>query len=254
MNQSPYRERAVEAAASPGDIDRPVELVKPRMWLTALAIGLVVIGGLVWLALAGIRPPVNGLGTVSAGGFEQLTASVSGTVRQVPAANGAPVSEGSHLMGITAEGRTTWVDAPANGTVMQLLVGEGFAVTKGQPVLNFAFATQSRQFQMLIPGLEVTEITRGDVEIGAPLIVQPDSSKPIECTVATLSAYPVAASDIEQWLTDPYLISYVREQGAVAFVQADCPPGSLDSLRPGTAIPAFIELSSRSALQIVFGQ
>ncbi len=64
--------------------------------------------------------------------IHRIASQVTGTVWKVECQTGAGVAEGDTILIIESMKMEIPVDAPAGGTLHELLVGEGDAVTEGQ--------------------------------------------------------------------------------------------------------------------------
>ena len=64
--------------------------------------------------------------------LHRIASQVTGTVWKVECQTGAGVAEGDTILIIESMKMEIPVDAPAGGTLHELLVGEGDAVTEGQ--------------------------------------------------------------------------------------------------------------------------
>ena len=64
--------------------------------------------------------------------IHRIASQVTGTVWKVECQTGASVAEGDTILIIESMTMEIPVDAPAGGTLRELLVGEGDAVTEGQ--------------------------------------------------------------------------------------------------------------------------
>lgn len=60
-----YRQQAVDQTASPEQLDIPIQIIHPRRWLSLLALGTLVAGGLAWSVFGRIPITVSGKGVLT---------------------------------------------------------------------------------------------------------------------------------------------------------------------------------------------
>jgi hypothetical protein len=252
-----FRESAVKSLSGAGE-DRPrVQLVPPRRWLVAVALVVMVVAGVVFAAIATTRAPVRGVGYLDQGGFITLDSAVDGLVQDGIAVPGTQVKPGDVVARVLSlDGTTTRVVAPGPGTVMQLLgPAGGWPVKVGAPLLVIAGTGRhgGPNVTLLLPGVEATELTEGSVSEGASAWLEPAGKDPIACVIRTVRPYAQPADSIAAYMPDPFVKSYVQEQGSIQVAEADCPADSLRQFLPGTALPVTVEINPRSPLDFVFG-
>ena len=254
---SMFRADAVRSLSGAGE-DRPrVQLVPPRRWLIAVALVVMVLGGLVFAVIASTRAPVRGVGYLDQGGFITLIAQADGLVQDGIAVPGTEVSSGDVVARVLAmDGTTRRVVAPGPGVVMQLLgPASGWRVDEGDPILVIAGTGRQggANVALLLPGLEATELTEGSVEVGSTAWLEPAGAEPIRCSVRAVRPYAQPADSIAPFMPDPFVRAYVQEQGSIQVAEADCPASALAGFLPGTAMAVTVEINPKSPLQFVFG-
>lgn len=252
-----FRDSAAQSLSGAGE-DRPrVQLVPPRRWLIAVALVVMLIAGVVFAAIATTRAPVRGIGYLDQGGFVTLDSQVDGLVQDGIAVPGTPVKPGDVVARVLSlDGTTSRVVAPGPGTVMQLLgPASGWPVKAKDPLLVIA-GTGRRggpNLTLLLPGIEATALTAGSVTAGSSAWLEPVGNEPIECVIRTVRPYAQPADSIAPYTPDPFVKSYVEEQGSIQVAEADCPADSLRPFLPGTALPVTVEINARTPLDFVFG-
>lgn len=63
--QQLYRQQAIEQTASPDQLDIPIQIIHPKRWLSLLALGTLVAGGLAWSVFGRIPITVSGKGLLT---------------------------------------------------------------------------------------------------------------------------------------------------------------------------------------------
>lgn len=254
---SVFRDHAVAALRSADEERPPVRLVPARRWLIAVALVVMVLAGIVFAVIASTRSPVRGIGYSDQGGFVTLTSAQRGIVQDGVAVPGTEVEPGDVVARIiTTSGRTERLVAPGPGTVMQLLgPASGWPVDARDPVLVIAQrgGGDGARVNLLLPGVEATELTEGSISAGATVWLEPAGKDAINCVVTTVRPYAQPADSLAGFMPDPFVQAYVREQGSIQFAEARCPAGQLARFLPGTAFPVTVEIDPKRPIEYVFG-
>lgn len=252
-----FRENAVQALRTADEERPPVRLVPARRWLIAVALVVMVLAGVVFAVIASTRTPIRGIGYSDQGGFITLTTDQRGIVQDGVAIPGTEVKPGDVVARvITTHGTTVRVVAPGPGVVMQLLgPANGWPVQAGDPVLVIAGSGLGggSKVALLLPGLEATELTEGSVSEGGTAWLEPAGKPAIRCAITSVRPYAQPADSLVRFMPDPFVVSYLREQGSVQFAEADCPADQLAGFLPGTAFPVTVEIDPKRPIEYIFG-
>lgn len=252
-----FREQAVAALRTADEERPPVRLVPARRWLIAVALVVMVLAGVVFAVIASTRTPIRGIGYIDQGGFITLSTKQRGIVQDGVAVPGTEVLPGDVVARVvTTSGRTERVVAPGPGTVMQLLgPASGWPVNAGDPVLVIAHrgVGDGSRVDVLLPGLEATELTEGSVSEGATAWLEPAGKPAIRCVVSSVRPYAQPADSLIEFMPDPFVQSYLREQGSVQVAEAQCAADQLAEFLPGTAFPVTVEIDPIRPVEYIFG-
>lgn len=252
-----FRANAVAALRTADDDRPPVRLVPARRWLIAVALVVMVLAGIVFALIASTRTPIRGIGFSDQGGFITLSSEQRGIVQDGVAVPGTEVEPGDVLARIvTTSGRTQRIVAPGPGTVMQLLgPASGWPVGAGDPVLVIAGTGSGggSRVDLLLPGVEATELTEGSISVGLTAWLEPAGKNAIRCVITSVRPYAQPADSLLRFIPEPFVQAYLRDQGSVQFAEAQCPAEQLAEFLPGTAFPVTVEIDPKRPIEFVFG-
>lgn len=254
---TPFREPALQALINADDERPRIRLVPPRRWLTALAVVAVVAAGVLYAVIATMRSPVNGLALINGGGFSVITLPEDATVSAGERTPGDRVTKGQELAtATTSTGKMLRLEAPIDGILMaDTSLGGASTLTEGTTVFVIAADTSAEPtVEVLLPGLEATAITSGQVAVGSRAWVEPAGVEPIECSITRVSPYPIAGDVAASISPNPVMTQFAVDQGTVQAAEATCPSGSLDSLLPGEVVPIVVQVAAKSPVSMLFGK
>lgn len=253
--KSPFRENAVQTLANSGESRERTALVTPRRALVALAVITLLLAALLYVAVTSLTTPAVGIGWADRGGFVTVPAPAAGTVVAPNLTTGTRVRKGEAFGELTTpEGQKTQLKAPGDAIVMQRgKPTEPFTVNEGDPVATLGMMTEPAQLMLLLPGIQATGFTEGDVAVGAAVWVQPANSPSFECTVVAFNAYEQSGEAMVAYIPSPSVARFVQIHGSVLAAGASCPEDELDALLVGAVVPVSVEVGRRSLLSYVFG-
>jgi HlyD family secretion protein len=122
QESSVFRKVALDRLASPEQLDQLLPVTDPRGWVALAAVGVVLLGGLVWAVLGRIPVNVGGTGIlVKSGGVLEVIAVNAGQITDVAVGVGDAVTEGQavarvaqpELSGILAQAKANLADLRA---------------------------------------------------------------------------------------------------------------------------------------------
>ena len=105
MTNGLFRKKAREKLSSPEQLDKLIVITSPKGWLALLAVGLIVIVGLLWGIFGTIYYKTVGWGfLVISGGIYTVQASADGKLRSINVQSGDLVRSGQVVGRIEQEG------------------------------------------------------------------------------------------------------------------------------------------------------
>jgi len=161
-----FRQQALDRLSSPDQLDQTMRIADPKRWIALAAVGVLLLGGLVWGFLGRIDSSVQAeCVIIPRGGTYRVVTTTAGTVYDLFAERGDRLDEGEVVAVVqTIDGSRVDVVAPFSGEVVELLATYGDFVDVGEDILDFTSdeealgvllylpATVSGQIQ---PGMEV---------------------------------------------------------------------------------------------------
>lgn len=141
MNETIYRQEALERLASPEQLDQLMSLTSPREWIALVGAGLLLLLALLWGIFGTIETRVEGEGILwRPGGVQVVKARGTSVVTGVAVGIGEDVRPGQELLHlISAQSSAqpaTPVISPVAGRVLDVAVVEGATVAEGTPLVS----------------------------------------------------------------------------------------------------------------------
>lgn len=241
-----YRSQALRAMESHEEIERLLPVTSWRLWLAAVAAGLLVLAGLLYAAADSRTVTVAGDGRVTDGsGVRLVSSSVAGQLTSFDVEPGQTVGK-DQVVGYVRSGDALIAQRTANaGRVIGSLLRPGDPVQVGTWLMEVA-ATETDGKQALI-AFSLTDGAK--VHSGQPVTITVTGAlggsegKIYPGTVAEVSP-PLRAVDVELGLA---LLEPPKEKQIVAAVTLDQP------LEPGSVVSAVVTVSQRNLLQSMLG-
>jgi multidrug efflux pump subunit AcrA (membrane-fusion protein) len=134
-----FRQQALDKLSSPDQLDQTMRVADPKRWIALAAIGVLLLGALVWAFVGRIDSRTQAACVlVPRGGTYKIVTTTAGTVYDVLVERGDQLDAGEPVAVIeTVTGRRRNVVAPFSGGVVELLATFGDFVNVGDDILNF---------------------------------------------------------------------------------------------------------------------
>ena len=252
------------------ELDRLPEVAKPRGWLAALALAVVVVG-LVAYAIAGEIPRrVEADGVLSSrGGVLEVQSDERGEVTEMLVETGERVGAGTPVAVVETEaGESAEITAGFAGTVLELRTARGRVLEPGSEVVTIAAEPGERPSGAYLfvqqdvasgvaPGMSV------DVDVSA---APSQEFGVVRGTVESVSGAPISPQEMDVLLSNDGLVEQFSEDGppilaTVALDEADTPSGLSWSggdgpefpLTPGTLVAGDVQQGEQPVLDVILG-
>jgi multidrug resistance efflux pump len=139
VRQGLFREEVVDRLTSPEQLDTMMRVVDPRRWIALAAVGVLLVGALIWAFVGRLDSSLkSSCMIVPRGGTYNVVTTTAGTVYDVLVQRGDHVNEGQPVVIVERpDGSQTPVNAPFSGTVIELLSTYGDYLPVGAQILNF---------------------------------------------------------------------------------------------------------------------
>lgn len=241
-----YRARALQAMETHEDIERLLPVTSWRLWLTAVAGGLLVVAALLYAAADSRTVTVAGDGRVTDGyGVRLVTATTAGQVDRWAADPGDTVSRGQVVAYIRSGSRLVPQRTANAGRVISPLLRPGDPVTVGAWLMEVS-ATESDGTLALV-ALDVpdgAQVAPGQpVQVTVTGALGATEGSTVTGTITEVTE-PLRAEEVELGLA---LLDPPQDDQIVAAVALAAP------LEPGSAVTAVITVSERNTLQQLLG-
>jgi multidrug efflux pump subunit AcrA (membrane-fusion protein) len=266
-----FRTKALAKRRQAEELDRLPEVAKPRGWLAALALAVVVIG-LVGYAVAGEIPRrVEADGVLSSrGGIIEVQSRESGEVTRMLVEIGDRVKPGSTVAEIESpDGGRAEITSGFQGSVLELRTAEGRVLQPGSEVVTIAAEPGEKPTGAY---LFVDQSVAAGVAPGMKVDVDVSSAPSQEFGVVrgevdSVSGAPISPQEMDVLLSNDGLVEQFTEDGppilaTVELDRADTPSGLRWSngdgpdfpLTPGTIVAADVQQGEQAVLDVVLGQ
>jgi hypothetical protein len=211
-----FRERALKRISSPEQLDRLVRVTSPRRWIGLGALLVVVVGVIVWSAVATVPTTLSGPGfLLPLGGLREVQAPAGGTVESLDLAVGEHIVAGQSVGSVIGpDGQATTVRAPETGVVSEtdtvrnafVAAGDRLGLVEpiGWPLVLYSYVP-ANVAAGLAPGTPV-HVTFG-AGIGATYGY-------VKGRVESVSQFPVTSERLAFILQDSSVIDLVSALGA----------------------------------------
>jgi len=265
-----FRTKALAKRRQAEELDRLPEVAKPRGWLAALALAVVVIG-LVAYAIAGEIPRrVEADGVLSSrGGVLEVQSRDSGEVLEMLVEIGDEVDPGTPVAAIESEsGERSEISADFQGSVLELRTAPGRVLEPGDEVITLAAEPGERPSGAY---LFVSQETAAGVAPGMSVDVDVSSAPSQEYgvvrgTVESVSGAPISPQEMDVLLSNDGLVEQFSEGGppilaTVELDKSDTPSGLSWSsgdgpefpLTPGTLVAGAVQQGEQPVLDVILG-
>jgi len=245
-------------------------VAKPRGWLAAVALGVVVIGALVYLLAGSVPRRVTASGVLSsAGGLIEVQSDQTGEVSRLLVSPGQHVAPSTPVAEVVnGQGRSVTVKSGFMGLVLDQLTGPGRQLTPGSPVLTLAAepGSQPTGVYLFLPQKDAGGVAPGmRVDINVSTAPQAAFGSLLG-RVSSVSPAPVSPQELDVLLANDALVQQFIQGGppvlaTVTLNKAKTPTGLSWSagngppypLQPGAVVSAAIEQGNRKVLDLILG-
>jgi len=273
-----FRKSALDKLASPERLDRMVTYADPKAWLALGVLAALLLLALSWSVLGRIPSRLHGQGVLlsqagwrevsapSTGRFEPLRALGSGdaiqagqalgrispvaTAQERPSGspgvgNASPEAKANPAVQPEASPPTGAVTSPYSGTVVELKVGNGDWVVKGQPLLELDAGGTPLLAEVYLPADSPTHA----IQPGARVQLLPHSKRNesdgfLEGRVMSISSYPASRQGMLARLRNPQLVDRLLAAGTPLVLRVELARTDAGDYRWSGSKGASIALSS----------
>jgi multidrug efflux pump subunit AcrA (membrane-fusion protein) len=264
-----FRTKALAKRRQGEELDRLPAIAKPRGWLAALALSVLVVAILVGLFAGSIPRKTNADGVLgSDGGVAEVQSPVAGKVEEVLVEAGQVVTPDTPVATVRQpDGEVVTVVAGQDGEVTVVRTSSGRVLEPGTPVVTVARAPSDptraylfldpEQASGVAPGMHV------DVHVDAAPAA---AFGAIHGEVESVGQQPASPEELDLLLANGALAEQFAADGAPVLVTVQLEPADTPSgvswtqgdgpafpLSPGATVDADIQLGERSALDVVMG-
>jgi multidrug resistance efflux pump len=265
-----FRTKALAKRRQADQLDRLPEVAKPRGWLAAAALGIVVLGVVVYALVGEIPRRLEASGVLgSEGGIVAVQAQSGGEVERVLIDSGDRVRPGTPVLSLRdSDGGRQVLDAGYRGEVLEILTAEGRVLSPGTDLFTVAAepgAQPDRAFLFLQPS-DASGVAPGmhaDLDVSS---APSEAFGSIHADVESVSSAPVSPQQVDVLVANDRLVETFTAAGApvlvtVALEPADTPTGVAWTggagpdfpLSSGTIVGAEIQQGEQSILDVVIG-
>ncbi len=260
MIQAPiFRQKAIQRISSPDQLDKLVNVISPRLWISLSALLLIAAGVVTWSIVAKVPTTVSATGYyLPEGGLRKLAAPVSGTLANVSISDGQHVVAGEQIGSIVLPGNSASsavaLDAPETGVIIEASAVPGGYVTSGEnlgeilpvgwPLVVYAYVP-SEKVAGLLPNTPV-QVNFG-VGIGATFGFAKGK-------VLSASQFPVSSSHLTNILQTGSVVHHIESLGPVGevIIEMDQSSSTPSGLKWGSGNGPPVQLPAGLPAQVTF--
>lgn len=272
-----FRTKALAKRRQAEELDRLPEVAKPRGWLAAVALA-VLVTGLVIYALAGtINRTVETDGVLSSkGGVVEVQSNVAGEVDDVPVDIGRTVRRGQTVAILTVdpdehagEPHQHEVESPFAGRVLEIRTARGRVLEPGTEIVTLAPTGSGRPDEvfLFLAQDEGAGVAPG-MEVSVNVATAPSARYGVVTgRIEQVSGAPVSAEEMDVLLANDELVAQFSKDGppllaTVRLETAQTPSGLKWSqgdgpefpLQPGTLVSGEVIQQKQSVLDVILGR
>jgi hypothetical protein len=266
-----FRTKALAKRRQAEDLDRLPEIAKPRGWLAAAALSLLVLGVVAALFAGSIPYRVSGPGVLaSEAGVAEVQSSIAGEVTEMLVDVGDVVQSSTPVAELrTADGSVVQIPAGQSGEVLVVRTGPGRVVAPGDAIVTLARSPGSEPTLAYLflgeaaaagvaPGMEV------DVSVGAAPNARYGAVRGV---VTSVGQRPVSPEELDVLLANGALVEEFAGDGPAMLVTVGLSPAGTPTglewtggdgpdfaLQPGALVDGDIRQGERSLLDVVLGK
>lgn len=271
LSEVRFRTKALAKRRQADALDRLPEVAKPRGWLAAVALGVVVVGALVFLLAGTVPRRVKAPGVLgSPAGVIEVQSDRPGRVVGLPVGTGDRVAPDTPVADVVdAAGRHSTIVAGYEGRVLEIRTGPGRILTPGTPVVTLAAepGSQVNRAYLLLPQDQAGGVAPG-------MVVDLDVSTAPQARfgsllgrIVTVAAAPASPQELDVLLANQALTQQFMRDGppvlaTVALDAANTPTrlrwssgdGPSFPLRPGALVKADVEQGNQKVVDLILGR
>ncbi len=239
MQQSMFREKALERLSSPEQLDQIMQVIPLRGWLALIALAAVVVAAVVWSVVGTIPVQVSGQGLLlGQEGIRRLLAPSDGTVVD-HRRGGDTVHKGDVVVQLQdKDGKRVDVVSPDEGIVVETYVHRGFPVQADSPLATVEPRASELQAVLFIPIADASGIQPGMAVHLSPASASASQYGVLLGKVVYVSPFPASPLRLKALLADSDLVQYVSRGGPVHEVAVQ--------INPDPSTPSGFQWSSGS--------
>ena len=187
-----YRAQALEQIDVPKQIDNLLPLTSRRRWLVLVGAAILILAGIAYALGTTVVTSVSASGrAVSSPGITVAASPQDAVIASVSVTPGEHVSARQEIsVATTADGSTTNVSSPIDGTVWQVLQAAGSVVARGTPVV-----TVLPDGPVANALVAVDERGAADVRAGQQVSLVAANGGEQPATVLAVASSPIPAAD-----------------------------------------------------------
>lgn len=271
MTRKIFRKSALERLASPEQLDLLLQVTSPKSWLVLLALGSLVVVGIMWSFMGTIPTEVSSpVILLNTGGVKNIISLHSGQVVELYVQEEDIVTQGQLIAEITPIGQTNilQVTSPYSGAeVLELKIGVGSLVNQGQSLASLEFSGEAVDLEavLYLSPAEGKNVQPGmEVKI-APVTVKPEEFGYLLGQVASVADFPATQEGmlvtlgseelIETLVTEPapieVKISLLPEKTTASGYKWSSSTGPDFELNSGTPGVATITINKQRPIELI---
>jgi pyruvate/2-oxoglutarate dehydrogenase complex dihydrolipoamide acyltransferase (E2) component len=236
MSKQLFRKVALERLSSPDQLDRLLQVTSPRGWVALIALGLLLLTGLVWAVAGTVSTTAQGRGVfIRPAGVRSIVSSQAGVVSGVLVRPGDVIYKDREVVRLTAPGPdntagSAFIASNASGRVLEVLVREGGTVEKGSVLLTLEPPDDRLEALIYVPVADGQRIRPGmKVEV-SPATVKWSEFGYLLGRVTRADKFPASHDGMMRNLENEEFVRNLLAAGPCVEVRAELEP---DPTAPG---------------------
>ena len=219
MAKEIFRKEALQRLASPDQLDRLMQLTRPRAWIALASLGFLLLAAATWAVFGTIPTTVQGQGVLMRrGGVKSIRSPSQAVVAGVLVRVGQEVDKETELVRLSGPppadaAAPTRLVSPCRARVLEVFVRDGEAAQAGAELLALEPLDEPLEAVLYVPVADAYKVPIGAKAAVAPAPVPENKYGRLVGEVQNASLYPATHEEMMRRLAHDDLVKVLSGAG-----------------------------------------